>query len=41
MGQRARELFERDYAIETILERYADHIERMALRTGGRATWIR
>ncbi|MFH1921160.1 MAG: glycosyltransferase family 4 protein [Planctomycetota bacterium] len=36
MGQRARELFERDYALETILERYADHIERMALPTGGR-----
>jgi glycosyltransferase involved in cell wall biosynthesis len=31
MGQRARELFERDYAIEKILDRYADHIERTAV----------
>ncbi len=35
MGQRARELFERDFSIETILEHYADHIERLGQRTGG------
>jgi glycosyltransferase involved in cell wall biosynthesis len=37
MGRRARELFERDFAIEAILERYADHIERIAMTEKGRA----
>ena len=36
MGRRARELFEHEYALESILERYADHIERIAM-TGRRA----
>ena len=37
MGRRARELFERDFAIEAILERYADYIERIAVMEKGRA----
>jgi hypothetical protein len=37
MGRRARELFERDFAIEAILERYADYIERIAVTEKGRA----
>jgi glycosyltransferase involved in cell wall biosynthesis len=30
MGKKARALFERDFAIDTILERYADHLEQIA-----------
>jgi glycosyltransferase involved in cell wall biosynthesis len=37
MGRRARELFERDFALEAILERYADYIERIAVTEKGRA----
>ncbi|MEO8464172.1 MAG: glycosyltransferase family 4 protein [Gammaproteobacteria bacterium] len=37
MGRRARELFEREFAIEAILERYADYIERIAVTEKGRA----
>lgn len=29
MGERARALFERDFALESIVDRYADHIERL------------
>jgi glycosyltransferase involved in cell wall biosynthesis len=37
MGRRARALFERDFAIEAILERYADFIERIAVMEKGGA----
>lgn len=37
MGARARALFEREFALENILERYANHIERTAAMRTGRA----
>jgi glycosyltransferase involved in cell wall biosynthesis len=38
MGKRARVLFERQFALEGILERYADHIERIAAQREGRVS---
>jgi len=38
MGARARAVFEREFALEVILERYADHIERIAAQKESQAS---